>query len=84
VPAAPGGWWKTGSALYWGDYTEPGARPNTGDRFTHAEHDTALGPLVWQAYLAPWLAGERGPRAWMLGAVFGALLGAVAARRRRL
>lgn len=83
VPPAPGGWWNTGRDLFWGDYTQASARPNTGDAFTHAEHDTALGPAVWQAYLAPWLAGDRGLPVWLFGAALGAALGAVAARRRK-
>jgi len=82
VPAAPGGWWNTGSDLYWGDYTAEHARPNSGDAFTHAEHDTVVGPAVWQAYLAPWLAGDRGLPVWLFGAALGIALGAVAAQRR--
>lgn len=83
VPAAPGGWWQTGSALYWGDYTQPGSGPNAGDKFTHAEHDTALGAAVWQAYLAPWLAGSRGVPIWIFGGALGAVAGWAFQRRRR-
>jgi len=83
VPPAPGGWWQVGDRFFWGDYTQSGARPNAGDAFTHAEHDTKVGPAVWQAYLAPWLAGERGIPVWVFGAALGAALGAVVAKRRR-
>lgn len=82
VPPAPGGFWQTGSALYWGDYTRGGAPPNSGDAFTHAEHDTVVGPAVWQAYLAPWLAGERGIPAWVFGAALGATLAYTLKRRK--
>jgi hypothetical protein len=83
VPPAPGGWWQTGDRLFWGDYTAPGARPNAGDAFTHSEHDTRVGPAVWQAYLSPWLAGERGNALWLFGAALGAALGWAWNRRRR-
>jgi hypothetical protein len=83
APPAPGGWWQTGDTLYWGDYTTAGARANSGDAFTHAEHDTIVGPAVWQAYLAPWLSGDRGLPIWAFGAMFGAALGWAASRRPR-
>lgn len=81
VPPAPGGFWQTGDTLFWGDYTRHGSPPNSGDAFTHAEHDTVVGPAVWQAYLAPWLAGERGIPAWVFGAALGATLGYLTRRK---
>jgi len=83
VPPAPGGFWQTGTALYWGDYTRAGSSPNTGDAFTHAEHDTVVGPAVWQAYLAPWLAGWRGIPVWVFGAALGVAVGYVTRRKTR-
>lgn len=83
VPPAPGGWWNTGSELFWGDYTRANSPPNAGDAFTHAEHDTLVGPAVWQAYLAPWLAGDRGLPIWAFGAAFGAALGWALTRQGR-
>lgn len=83
VPPAPGGFWQTGTALFWGDYTRTGSPPNSGDAFSHSEHDTTVGPAVWQAYLAPWLAGERGIPMWMFAAGLGAALGIAFHRRKR-
>jgi hypothetical protein len=60
VPPASGGWKQLGSRLLWGDYTEPGSKRNQGNDLSHADHHW-LAPEVWQAYLAPWLAGRTVP-----------------------
>lgn len=65
VPEPPQGFFELGSSCYWGDY---------GDMFTHEQHDD-LSAAIWQAYLAPWLAGDRGFPALLVGALTG---GAVA------
>lgn len=98
APPASGGWKQLGDSLLWGDYTEPGSAWNEGNDFTHQEHATKLPPLIWQAYLAPWLAGERFDPPfevfgvpWQtpaLGAAFGVALGLTlrglqASQRRR-
>jgi len=89
VPAASGGWWRKGE-LYWGQYTVPGSPANSGNDFTHGgQHDIA--PLVWQGYLAPWLARSETAPYLLAGAAFGGLawlastafgVGAWAARRK--
>lgn len=74
IPPAPLGWWELGAACRWGDY---------GNAITHGAHND-LGAAVWQGYLAPWLAGERGLRSpALLGAAVGAALAWIAARGRR-
>jgi len=72
VPAAPLGWWELGSSCYWGDY---------GDAITHGAHND-LSAAVWQAYLAPWLAGTRLTKAMLLGAATGLAAGLAAFFRR--
>jgi hypothetical protein len=65
--------WRLGKSLYWGNYTQPGAAPNQGNDLTHGEHHD-LAPALWQAYLAPYLAGRLG-FPWLevlLGAAVGA------------
>ena len=64
VPPAPEGWWRLGSECWWGDY---------GNTVSHGDHTTELGPLVWQGFLAPWLAGTSS-LVW-LGAAFGVAVG---------
>lgn len=67
APEASGGWHKIGSLCYWGNYFQ------TRNDFSHqAHHDIA--PLIWQAYLAPYLAGRLTIPTWVWGA-----LGALAA-----
>jgi hypothetical protein len=76
VPPASGGWRRLGSSLYWGDYTVPGSPRNQGNDFTHEQHHY-MAPEVWQAYLAPYLAG-RGQIPWLplaAGAAVGAAAG---------
>lgn len=72
APAASGGWWRLGGALYWADYVAPGSADGFGNDYSHAGHHD-LAPLIWQAYLAPWFARSRwlGPLA--AGAVLGGL-----------
>jgi len=65
VPTPSGGFWRLGDSLYWGDYTQPGSAPNTGNDLTHEEHNY-LAAALWQAYLAPWLAGGLGALGWVL------------------
>lgn len=77
APKASGGWWNMGN-LYWGDYTSPGSARNTGNDFTHEQHHY-LAPELWQAYLAPYLAGKGIP--WWhvgLGLATGVAAGAAA------
>lgn len=75
VPVPPDGFFQLGSECFWGDY---------GDMFTHEQHND-LSAAVWQAYLAPWLAGSRGFPAALVGALFGgaAALAVTAALSRR-
>jgi hypothetical protein len=54
APAASGGWHQKGAALWWGDYSQPGASLNQGQDYTHQQHHD-LAPLIWQAYVARWL-----------------------------
>lgn len=86
VPAASGGWWQLGSNFFWGDYTKPNALPNQGNDLSHGQHND-LSAAVWQAYLAPWLAGERGTLMKLGLAVAGVWAGAQIAnwlkKRRR-
>jgi hypothetical protein len=56
APKASGGWWRDGQ-LYWGDYTATGSAVGQGNDFTHQQHHDLSAP-VWQAYVAPWLAGK--------------------------
>jgi hypothetical protein len=56
-----GGWWRLGSAMYWGVYSH-----GTTSDIGHGDHDTLLAAAVWQTYLAPWLAGGL-PWGWILG-----------------
>lgn len=75
APAASGGWWRMGE-LYWGDYTQPGSKRNQGNDLSHEQHHY-LAPELWQAYLAPYLAGRGIP--WLqvgLGAAAGIAAGA--------
>jgi len=58
APAASGGWWRLGGSLYWGDYVVPGSADGYGNDYSHAQHHD-IAPLIWQAYLAPWLARSR-------------------------
>lgn len=77
APPASGGWWSMGD-LYWGDYTQPGSKRNQGNDLTHEEHHY-LAPELWQAYLAPYLAGMGVP--WFevgLGVAAGVAAGAAA------
>ena len=74
APPASGGWHKLGADLFWGDYTTPGAKANTGNDITHEGHHN-VAPLIWQAYLAPYLAGRLGVPTW-LWALLGASAGA--------
>jgi hypothetical protein len=77
VPEPSGGWHRMGSLFYWGDYWS-GA---TNDISHEAHHH--LAPAVWQAYLAPYLAGRLTVPGWAWGAL-GALAaagGALALRR---
>jgi hypothetical protein len=80
VPPASGGWHRIGDSLYWGDYDVPGSAPGVGNDFTHEEQHY-LAPKIWQAYLSPWLAGERpsslsGSWPWLVaGAAAGAAAG---------
>ncbi len=60
VRVPSGGWWRLGDELYWGVYSHGG----TSD-IGHGDHN-ALAAAVWQAYLAPWLAGGL-PWGWILG-----------------
>lgn len=62
VPPPPLGFFELGTSCYWGDY---------GDALTHGQHND-LSAAVWQAYLAPWLAGSRGMMPALLGAAAGA------------
>lgn len=78
VPPASGGWSKLGSACYWGDYTKPGSERNQGNDFTHEQHHY-LAPEVWQAYLAPWLAGLGIPWMYLLGGAAAGVAAGVAA-----
>lgn len=75
APPASGGWRSMGE-LYWGDYTQPGSKRNEGNDFTHEGHHY-LAPELWQAYLAPYLAGKGVP--WLhvgLGVAAGVAAGA--------
>jgi len=77
APKASGGWWNMGD-LYWGDYTVPGSPRNQGNDYTHEGHHY-LAPELWQAYLAPYLAGMGIP--WLhvgLGVATGVAVGAAA------
>jgi hypothetical protein len=65
VPPPPIGFYRLGSSCYWGDY---------GDALTHGQHND-LSAAIWQAYLSPWLAGDRGMLPVLLGAAAGAALG---------
>lgn len=65
VPEASGGWWKMGSKLYWGSYTQPNSPPTQGNDLTHEQHHD-LAPAVWQAYLAPFFAGRLGVPWWAI------------------
>jgi hypothetical protein len=56
VRPASGGWWRLGSDLYWGNYSASGAAAGAGSDISHGDHHD-LGAAVWQAYLAPYLAG---------------------------
>lgn len=67
APAASGGWWRLGGNLYWGDYVTPGSADNTGNDYTHGQHND-LAVAVWQGYLAPWFARWR----WFGPALLGA------------
>lgn len=73
VPDASGGWWRMGSLFYWGNYAVPGSKPNEGNDLSHEQHHD-LAPAVWQAYLAPYLAG-RLPWPWWVLAGGGLALG---------
>jgi len=72
LPPPSGGMWRAGSSLYWGDYTAPSSPPNQGNDLTHGQHHD-LAPALWQAYLAPYLAGRLG-LPW-LDLLLGALAG---------
>ena len=65
VPEPELGFFQLGSSCYWGDY---------GNALTHGEHN-ALSAAIWQAYLSPWLAGDRGMLPALLGAALGAAFG---------
>lgn len=56
MPPASGGVWAAGS-FAWYDYVKPGSPMNTGNDFTHEEHNY-LAPKVWTAYLVPAFAGS--------------------------
>lgn len=75
VPPASGGWRRLGSSLYWGDYTVPGSKRNEGNDISHEQHHY-LAPEIWQAYLAPYLAGQGAIPWWPIAA--GAVAGAAA------
>lgn len=51
-----GGVWRTGSRLYWYDYTAPGSPRGTGNDYSHLEHHD-MAPAAWTAYLVPDFAG---------------------------
>jgi len=81
VPPPSGGWWQLGGNLFWGDYVVPGSADNTGNDFTHGQHND-LAAAVWQAYLAPWLSRPRWLGPVLLGGA-AAALGVAAWRQRR-
>lgn len=66
APAASGGWHKLGSKFYWGDYFSA-----SGNDFSHGDHHN-IAPQIWQAYLAPYLAGES-PWPWVVAGVMGGI-----------
>lgn len=66
APQASGGWHRMGSLLYWGDYYSP-----AGSDLTHGQHHD-VAPLIWQAYLAPYLAGKlTSVWPWALAGILG-------------
>lgn len=79
APDASGGWHRMGSRFYWGDYFSA-----SGNDLSHGDHHT-VAPAVWQAYLAPYLAGRLGIPgwAWALGGAATALGGAMLFTRLR-
>jgi hypothetical protein len=56
MPTPSGGVHAAGS-LAWYDYVKPGSPMNSGNDFTHEEHNY-LAPKVWTAYLVPAFGGS--------------------------
>ena len=67
APSASGGWHRMGSLFYWGDYYSAAA----GNDLSHEAHHN-VAPFIWQAYLAPYLAGKlNSPWPWALAGILG-------------